>query len=258
MASSNDFIHTVEHHSLDLWYALQAQVQILPQALCLTSGLAAADSNKAILRCNAKPNPAIIDELSEKFKKKNLPFSWLIPQIKESQGVCQALKNHGLYPHAPLTSMAIALDGHYELSTNAHICIEKVATLETLLQAGQLIQESYAMTDSAIFAYFKRHVAHFLVPEARYDYYVAYIDDEIVGCGSVLFGKKFAGIYNIGTKTSARKQGVATKILLTLLQQAQEKEYRHVILTALPAAETLYKKIGFEELVRYNVYVSTD
>lgn len=95
--------------------------------------------------------------------------------------------------------------------------------------------------------------------EADYaDYYVAQLDDEIVGCCGI---RNIAGegeITNVVVAAEYRKNGIATKMLEYMLKKAKEKGIGDCTLEVRVSnqpAIRLYERFGFKgEGVRPNFY----
>jgi GNAT superfamily N-acetyltransferase len=59
--------------------------------------------------------------------------------------------------------------------------------------------------------------------------------------------RKVAHVLNVYTKLEFRGRGYATRLLELAIGWARERGYDRVFLNAMPAAEPLYRKLGFEE-----------
>ena len=247
-------ISASESNSLDLWNALRVETTKYPQHFLISSGISTPLFNKAILRHRQSLTQNLIEEVSQDFKGKGLPYSWMIPHDSISLHLQGLLAKHGLQPQVEVTSMAIDLACCFLPAQKIDVRIKKVQTLFELRKAGQVLQESFSMAKEHAIPYIKLHERSFLQADTPVHSYIGYLGNEIVGCGSLLEAENIAGIYNIGTIDSARNQGVATSMLVTLLLEAQTKGHSHVVLNAMPQAKKLYRKIGFVELLRYQLY----
>jgi len=69
-----------------------------------------------------------------------------------------------------------------------------------------------------------------------------------VGTGLLYESDGTAGIHMVGVLPSARRRGVARKIMTHLLHQARSRGLRHGALQASPMGEGLYRELGFEPL----------
>jgi len=78
--------------------------------------------------------------------------------------------------------------------------------------------------------------------------YVAELDGEVVGCGLLSRSEDVGGVYNMGTKPSARRRGVATAILRRIIRDQEESGGGLLTLqvTRDAYAEALYRSLGFE------------
>lgn len=89
-------------------------------------------------------------------------------------------------------------------------------------------------------------------------FYVALIDNEIAGYIGTYLICDDIDITNIAVKESFRRQGIANKLIESVLAYANEKHAKYINLevrTSNIPARSLYKKYGFEEIgVRKNFY----
>jgi predicted GNAT family acetyltransferase len=69
-----------------------------------------------------------------------------------------------------------------------------------------------------------------------------------------LWSHGIAGVYWVATLPDARKQGYAERITRFVCHHAFAAGARAVILQASRGGETIYRRIGFEEITRYRTY----
>lgn len=93
-------------------------------------------------------------------------------------------------------------------------------------------------------------------------YYVAVIDDEIVGYGGMWHVVTEGHICNIAVKKEFRNQGIGSKLIETLIDVAKEKEMMGMTLEVRVSndiAIKAYEKYGFvSEGVRKNYYENNE
>ena len=88
-------------------------------------------------------------------------------------------------------------------------------------------------------------------------YYLAYLDDEPVGCLKLVYEGHAAGIYAFGVPPKQRKQGIGKRILARAAATAHADGYQRIWLEVeqenVPAL-ALYRSSGFRETTVYGYY----
>lgn len=93
---------------------------------------------------------------------------------------------------------------------------------------------------------------------------IAYINDQIIGCGGVCFYEempspdnhsgKCAYLMNIYTREAHRKRGYATQIVNWLIEQARQMGAEKIYLESTEQAKGMYQSVGFEPMHGYMKY----
>jgi ribosomal protein S18 acetylase RimI-like enzyme len=63
------------------------------------------------------------------------------------------------------------------------------------------------------------------------------------------------GIYMVGTRPAARRQGLATALSAHAIKQARERGCMTVSLQSTEMAESVYARVGFRDLGRFDEYM---
>ncbi len=77
-------------------------------------------------------------------------------------------------------------------------------------------------------------------------HYLAFLDEQPVGVGTIICVEDVASIWNLCTLDSYRRQGVATTLLHAMLSEAQRNYCRVAMLYATPHAFHMFSHFGFE------------
>ncbi len=89
-----------------------------------------------------------------------------------------------------------------------------------------------------------------LYPEINTEFYIAKINNEIVGVSSGSYNKDFYGIHSLAVKKEYRRKGIGKEIIKKQLQIAKDKKTKLAMLQTeegfYPA--DLYRKLGFKDL----------
>jgi ribosomal protein S18 acetylase RimI-like enzyme len=84
---------------------------------------------------------------------------------------------------------------------------------------------------------------------------IARVDGEQVATALAFEHEGDCGIYNVGTREPFRRRGIGAAITALALHDAQQRGCTTASLQATPAAEGVYRALGFRDLGRYVEYV---
>lgn len=86
--------------------------------------------------------------------------------------------------------------------------------------------------------------------------YGGYVNNTIIATGTLHIYESYGYIANIATHNAYQRQGIATKILKTLISSAQQKGLDHVFLLTNTATQ-FYQKLGFKKISEIDYYTFT-
>lgn len=126
-------------------------------------------------------------------------------------------------------------------------------------------RESNSLSNNRVFDdnIFKMTKLYFL--EEDQSTALALIDEKLVGCATMCYitymptyahptGKR-AHLMNVYTKKAYRRQGIASKLVTMLMDEAWERGVTEINLDATDAGRPLYKKLGFEDSTECMVFI---
>ncbi len=90
----------------------------------------------------------------------------------------------------------------------------------------------------------------------QFAHFCGYANDEPVATSTVFFSAGVAGLYNVARVPEHRGKGHGTALTLAALREARERDYATAVLHATEAGAGLYRRIGFREYCRLEVYVT--
>lgn len=134
-------------------------------------------------------------------------------------------------------------DTHIHL--NPSVIVEPVNNVPSLTAFCTLLHKvfDYALSDMIKF-YPVRHLD--AEHKDKIHHYLAFMDDQPVGAGSIICMEGVASIWNVCTVDEYRHQGVATTIVHRLLGDAGEHGFSLKMLYSTPHAYHLFANYGFE------------
>lgn len=77
-------------------------------------------------------------------------------------------------------------------------------------------------------------------------HYLAYVQDDVAACATIMLNNGIAGVWNVGTLRNFRKQGVASALLFQALTTATLDGYPGSVLIASPMGRPLYEEMGYQ------------
>ncbi|MBN2364751.1 MAG: N-acetyltransferase [Calditrichaeota bacterium] len=85
-------------------------------------------------------------------------------------------------------------------------------------------------------------------------HYLAFYEGIPAGCGTLFPAAGAGGIYYIGTLPQFRRRGVGEAVTRHCVKESCEAGYPLVVLRASDEGELLYRRLGFEEFLRFRLY----
>ena len=94
-----------------------------------------------------------------------------------------------------------------------------------------------------------------LAPPSPLRHYLASIDGAAVGTASIFNGAGVAGIYDVSTLPSHRRQGIGAAITRAAMRVARDDGHRMAILHSSAMGNRMYQSVGFKECCRIGQFV---
>jgi hypothetical protein len=93
--------------------------------------------------------------------------------------------------------------------------------------------------------YYDAYARHGYGEEAFSRHYIGYLDKEPVTSSTLLLAGGIAGIYDVSTPPSLRRQGFAGAITLAAMREARNRGYRQAWIWSSEMGKSVYRKLGF-------------
>jgi ribosomal protein S18 acetylase RimI-like enzyme len=176
------------------------------------------------------------------------PMSWYIGPSLRSASLEACLHANGWSKGEDLPSMALDLHTVKILAKSPDgLTIQQVENEEMFKQHMDITIAGFEFAEPLA-----RHLSgpdfgdRFLHDPDVY-YYVGYVQGKPVAISVLSLHAGIAGLYNIATIPSMRRQGLATAMTLAALRQARDRGYHIAVLQASDMGAPVYRRLGFQD-----------
>lgn len=192
---------------------------------------------------------ARIEEITERFKSRNLPGLWLVKPSAQPDDLGQHLEECGWRREdGGMAGMAVDLSTLQE-----HMYIPEDLTIDVVDDADKLRHwTSTAFPPPVVDGCFELFSdLGFQLPWRNY---LALHDGGPVATSQLFLGAGVAGLYCVRTIPPPRRRGIGAAVTLKPLLDAREMGCRIGVLASSPMGEPMYRRIGFREYCRIDLY----
>jgi N-acetylglutamate synthase-like GNAT family acetyltransferase len=147
-----------------------------------------------------------------------------------------------LPPQPAMVLNRIGMAAHSSQTTNTAITVEPVTTVPHLTAFCSLQQQVFDFDPQDM-------LKRFPVTQLKDDkitHFLAFINDEPVGAGTLICAGGAASLWHIGTVDAYRNSGVATALVNQMLTIVARQDCRAVMLFSTAQAYQFFGKMGFE------------
>ncbi len=200
---------------------------------------------------------ATIERVQQHFKAKGRrELVWQVLSSTRPANLGDYLLAHGFKPNGEEPFMVATLtERNAPVNTPANLRIERVNDTDTLGDWCRASAAGFGADVEAIQIFYDAYACLGFDPDGAWQHYVGYLGDEAVTSSTLLLAEGIAGIYDVSTVPSARRQGLGGAITRAAMAAAQARGYHHATLQASHEGYNLYRKLGFEEKFRRVDYV---
>jgi len=213
-----------------------------------------------VLRVRFEPDEvkALIDKLRIRIKAEGAPALWWLDPQSNPDPLGRLLEQNGLAPAGEVPAMAMDLDGIGKDSERmADFTIQRVDRPDLQRIWGRTAGAGTGLPEEAIGRLAELEAALSDEPHLARRRYIGMLAGVPVATSAMVLDGGVAGIYAVATLPSARRQGIGRIMTVRPLEEAREIGYRVGVLQASSAGYSLYKKIGFQDVGRYHLYLQT-
>ena len=185
----------------------------------------------------------LIDEVSAWFESRNVTPQFRVSPLTQPTNVAQILERRGFVCNEHETQMVLENDDT-EPPANSRVSVEIVSSND--LEKFVTIQHhAFGGTGDPSSIILKMSRASFASGISTP--YVARIEGEMAGAGSLIHWAGVFGIYGVATSAKARGQGVGTALVRRIIQDVRARSDAPICLQAETGANTQrwYERLGF-------------
>jgi ribosomal protein S18 acetylase RimI-like enzyme len=185
-----------------------------------------------------------------KIKQGELPIDWVIGPKSQPYDLGDYLEKHNIKKIYSMAGMAIdisSLDRNVPIPENVHI--ETVTTVPGLRLWADVVSRGLWNSEPFEACLFEK-----LLGNPNYRFYLAFIDGEAVASSMLMLTSGVAEINMVSTLPEYRGRGIGTAMTTMPLLDAHLQGYELGVLQASKSGEPVYRKIGFKEYCRFNVF----
>jgi ribosomal protein S18 acetylase RimI-like enzyme len=238
------------------WGGLNASFRQKDELCAMHTGVAISDFNWAWNEKQLSPGSSeSIEEIKEYYSKINLRFWWWLYPRGDTPQSRDLLAGAGMDLIAQIPCMAADLDiKALEEKIPAQITIAEVKSNDDLLLWADISFRGFQMPERA-----REQYSAFVLSFARGEkqaqrLFLAYVDRNPAATSLLFVNKETAGIYYVATLPEFRSKGLGFYVTLAAMNAAKNAGYKKIILQATPAGEKVYRRIGFQEICRAQIY----
>jgi GNAT superfamily N-acetyltransferase len=201
---------------------------------------------------------ATVDSLQAKIDEHGAPALWWIGPQSKPDSLGSLLEQHGLQLAGEVPGMAVDL-AYVESrpETIARLAIQKVSDAKMQTLWARIAAVGTGFPDVAVDA-MARLEATLTGPQYKAQQrYIGSLNGTPVATSALVLDSGVAGIYAVATIAEARRKGIGRIMTVMPLLEARQIGYRVGILQASSMGYPIYKKMGFEDVCRYRLYLQS-
>lgn len=207
------------------------------------------------LRLDEADQDEVITDSIARAKNHQVSTMWWVSPAAIENGLGERLEAHGFAEVGSTPGMAVELANLNESSTPpANFEIRRVENENMLAEWVDTVIGGWPLPESWIAPFLEGLSGYGLGADLDLRHYVGYFDGLPVTASSVFFAAGVAGIYAVATRAEFRGRGLGGQITLRPLLEARQAGYQVGILQASELGQPVYRRLGFEDIFRYQVF----
>lgn len=189
------------------------------------------------------------------FNAENLPFAWWTGFSKEPSTLSEKLIILGLTCTEHEIGMGKTLMANLpNIKAIPNLDIAVVESPETMQDFIDVLTIQIPNEIEPITTFYKSTQRHVFKKDSPLKLFVSYLNHKPVATGALFGYKNVAGVWDIVTLAEVRRKGIASHMVLHILNQGKILGYTIAVLSASDDGQHVYRKLGFEPLQDIFVY----
>src|SRR5579862_1059020 len=251
--SASALAHAIETNGEEWWryfrHAPQAEVHEERELLWVISGIPIKEYT-AVARTRFDPGRTTeeldhqIARMQHYFRAHQVGMQWIIGPSTRPANLGERLEQHGFTCQGSVPGMAIPLERlPAVVAAPPQLEITRVANEWFLKEWAAVAGEAFGEPARIQQARFAVHGALGFAEDAPVQRYLARLDGQPVAMSAMLLAAGVAGIYDVATIPSARRQGIGAAITRVPLLAGRAMGYAVGVLEASPMGLPVYRRL---------------
>ena len=243
--ADNNFIHT--------WQQMMAtspkgEIQIIDDLVITNCGISVPFFNTVFTSSQRIVTEQDIAVAKDYFSKNGKSFQFCVHEPLPEQSV-GLLEEQGFVLETVLPGMNFS-DTHELPINNNVLTVIHPSTEEEFSQYITLVSEAYDMPE-----WLTRQILNTdFIAQQNVHLHLALVDGVPVSTSMLVNTPEVAGIYWVATGKAVRKKGYGELVTWHAVREALQHGYNSVILQASAMGESIYQRMGFETICRYQLW----
>lgn len=201
---------------------------------------------------------ATVDSLQSKIDERGAPALWCLGPQSTPENLGELLEQYGLESAGKPSGMATDLAAVNSMpKTIENFMIEKVSNVEMQALWARTAAIGTGFSDTAT-TEMAQLEASLTDPQYQAQHrYLGFLDGAPVATSALVLDSGVAGIYAVATIPEARRKGIGEIMTVMPLLEARQIGYRVGILQASSMGYPIYKRIGFKDVCKFNIYLQS-
>jgi ribosomal protein S18 acetylase RimI-like enzyme len=260
--SSKELIPALESNLAGFWSAYGrvsgCTLHSTPEVVWFYTGMRVELFNGVVLaRLKSDDVKGVVDSLQSKLNEQGTPALWWLGPASTPANLGKLLEGYGLQAAGGVPGMAADLAGMSDTPKGIqNFEIQKVTNPEMQAAWGRI---------AAIGSGFPHLSARMAQLEASLSdpvyraqpRYIGFLDGAPVATSAMVLESGVAGIYAVATIPEARRKGIGETMTLVPLLEARQNGYQVGILQASPMGYPIYKRLGFKDICKFDIYLQS-
>jgi GNAT superfamily N-acetyltransferase len=211
-------------------------------------------NNAPRVRLTEERADEVLEAIIQEANARRVPMRWWLGPGTQPADTGQRLEKRG-FSHVLLAGMAIELSGMQAPTTGPSLRVDRVRDSGQLGAWCGVVARGFSEPQITADA-FCRAFEVVGLDALDWSLYLTYLDGEPVAAASMYLGAGVAGIYNVATLPEARGKGAGSAVSYAPLRAAHRSGYQIGTLQASNLGYGVYRRLGFEEICTFDLYIS--